>query len=106
MVRRLHRALGIVMMLPFIGWAVTGAIFFVKPGYGAAYDVLPIKTYPLDGTITVRPDPAWREVRHLRTILGLHLLARTDKGWVHLDPLTLQPAAVPGDEDVKRLLAD
>jgi hypothetical protein len=106
MVRKLHRAIGIVMMLPFIGWAVTGAIFFTKPGYGAAYDALPIKTYPLDGTITVRPDPAWREVRHLRTVLGLHLLARTDQGWVHLDPITLQPTAVPRDEDVKRLIAD
>lgn len=94
------------MMLPFLGWAVTGAVFFTKPGYGAAYDALPIKTYPLEGTLTVRPDPAWREVRHLRTILGLHLLARTDQGWVQLDPIALQAVAVPRDEDVTRLIAD
>ena len=106
MVRKLHRVIGIVMMLPFMGWAVTGTIFFTKPGYGAAYDALQIRTYPLEGAITLRPDPAWREVRHLRTILGLHLLARTDKGWVHLDPTSLQPAAVPRSEDVKRLIAD
>lgn len=106
MVRKLHRVAGIVMMLPFIGWAVTGAIFFTKPGYGAAYDALPIKTYPLDGTLTVRPEPAWREVRHLRTILGLHLLTRTDRGWTHLDPITLHAAAVPRDEGLRRLIAD
>ena len=106
MVRRLHRAAGLVMLLPLIAWAATGVVFFTKPGYGAAYDVLPIRTYPLENTITLRPDPAWREVRHLRTILGVHLLARTDKGWIHLDPITLQPAAAPRDEDVRRLLAD
>jgi uncharacterized iron-regulated membrane protein len=106
MVRKLHRVIGLVMLLPLVAWAATGAVFFTKPGYGAAYDALTIRTYPLDGPITVRPDPAWREVRHLRTILGLHLLARTDKGGVHLDPITLQPAARPRDEDVKRLIAD
>jgi hypothetical protein len=106
MVRKLHRLIGIVMMLPFVGWAVTGTIFFIKPGYGAAYDALPIKTYPLDGPITVRPDPAWREVRHLRTILGPHLLVRADQGWVQLDPVTQQPVPAPRDEDVKRLIAD
>lgn len=104
--RQVHRVIGLVMLLPLIGWAATGAVFFTKPGYGAAYDALPIKTYPLEGPITLRPDPAWREVRHLRTILGLHLLARTDTGWVHLDPVTLQPAAVPREEDVRRLIAD
>src|SRR5207249_1151475 len=85
---------------------VTGAVFFVKPGYGAAYDSLPVRTYPIEGTIAVHPDPSWREVRHLRTILGLHLLARTDKGWVQVDPVTLRPAAEPRVEDVKRLITD
>jgi hypothetical protein len=106
MVRKIHRVIGLVMLLPLVAWAATGAVFFTKPGYGAAYDALAIRTYPIEGPITVRPDPAWREIRHLRTILGLHLLARTDKGWVQLDPITLQPAARPRDEDVKRLIAD
>ena len=94
------------MLLPFLGWAVTGLVFFTKPGYGAAYDALPIKTYPLDGPIAVRPDPAWREVRYLRTILGPHLLVRTGTGWGQLDPVTLQPPPAPPDGDVQRLLAD
>ncbi len=106
MVRKLHRVIGIVMLLPFIGWAVTGAVFFIKPGYGAAYDSLAVRTYPLESPVTVRPDPAWREVRYLRTILGPHLIARTDRGWMQLNPATLQPASAPSDEDVRRLLAD
>jgi hypothetical protein len=106
MVRKLHRIIGVVMLLPLIAWAATGIVFFTKPGYGAAYDALPIRTYPLDGPIDVRPDPGWREVRYLRTILGPHLIVRTDTGWVQLDPATLQPARAPAEEDVKRLLDD
>ena len=105
-VRRLHRILGIVMLLPFVGWAITGIVFFTKPGYGAAYDALAVTTYPLERPLTVQPDPAWREVRYLRTILGAHLIVRTATGWVHLNPVTLQPAPLPPDEEVKRLLAD
>jgi hypothetical protein len=106
MVRKLHRLAGLVMLLPLAAWAATGVVFFTKPGYGAAYDALPVRTYPLDGPITLRPDPAWREIRHVRTILGLHLLARTDKGWAQLDPVTLRVAATPRDEDVRRLIGD
>jgi uncharacterized iron-regulated membrane protein len=106
MIRKAHRVIGLVMLLPLVAWAATGAVFFTKPGYGAAYDALAIKTYPIEGPLTVRPDPAWREVRLLRTILGLHLLARNDRGWVHLDPVTRQAVPVPRDEDVTRLIAD
>jgi hypothetical protein len=106
MIRKLHRLAGIVMLLPFLGWAVTGIVFFTKPGYGAAYDTLPIKTYPIEEPIAVRTDPAWREVRYLRTILGPHLLIRTGTGWSQLDPVSLQPRTTPADNDVQRLLAD
>jgi hypothetical protein len=105
-VRRLHRILGIVMLLPFIGWAATGIVFFTKPGYGAAYDALAVKTYPLDGLFALQADPAWREIRYLRTILGTHLLVRTAKGWAQLDPVTLRPSAPPASDDVRRLIAD
>lgn len=106
MVRKLHRVIGIVMLLPFVAWAATGAVFFTKPGYGAAYDALAIRTYPFDGAISVRPDPAWKEVRFVRTILGVHLLARTPQGSRQFDPVTLQPAPPPSDADVTRLIED
>ena len=94
------------MLLPLVGWAATGVVFFTKPGYGAAYDALAIRTYPIDSLIAARPDPAWREVRYLRTILGLHLLVRTGQGWSQLDPVTLQSAGPPPDEAIRRLIAD
>lgn len=105
-VRRLHRILGIVMLLPFVGWAATGIVFFTKPGYGAAYDALAVKTYPLERPLAVQPDPAWREVRYLRTILGPHVIVRTAAGWAQLNPVTLQPLPAPPDDEVKRLIAD
>jgi hypothetical protein len=93
-------------LLPFVGWAATGIVFFTKPGYGAAYDALAVKTYPLERPIAVQPDPAWREVRCLRTILGPHLIVRAGGGWIQLDPVTLQPSAPPAPDDVRRLIAD
>ena len=94
------------MLLPFAGWAVTGAIFFIKPGYGAAYESLSIKTYPLDKQVAVTPDPAWLEVRYLKTILGEHLLVRTADGWRHLDPATRTERPTPAESDLRALLAD
>jgi hypothetical protein len=104
--RALHRALGITMLLPLLAWAVTGAIFFIKPGYGGAYESLAVRTLPITAPLALTPPDGWREIRYLRTILGEHLLARTDKGWVHVDPSTLQPKAEPGETDIRTLVTD
>ena len=105
-VRRPHKLIGLVMLLPFFAWAVTGAIFFIKPGYSGAYELLQPKTYPIDKTFSITPGSEWREYRCLKTILGDHLLVRTASGWSHLDPQTLQPKQIPSQDDVKRLLND
>jgi hypothetical protein len=104
-----------MLVLPMIGWAVTGFIFFVKPGYGGAYESLTVKTYPLDGPASApssargetpaEPGP-WLEYRVFRTILGEHLLVRTAGGWHHLNPTTRQPISAPTDDEVRRLVAD
>lgn len=104
--RSLHRALGITMLLPLVAWAITGAFFFIKPGYGAAYDVLSVRTHPISAPLTVTPSADWREVRYFRTILGDHLLARTDAGWIHFNPKTMQPQDLPGDQELRALLTD
>jgi len=104
--RAMHRIIGLVMLLPLIAWACTGAIFFLKPGYGAAYELLQVKTYPLETTIAVKPDPSWLEVRVEKTILGDHLLARTSKGWIHVDPRTFEPRAEPSADEIRTLVTD
>jgi uncharacterized iron-regulated membrane protein len=102
--RRLHRAAGIVMLLPLLAWAATGALFFIKPGYVGAYDIVSVRTYPLDTAVAFRSS-AWLEARVLRTILGHHLLARTAEGWQHLDAEG-QDRPVPSPDEVRRLLDD
>jgi hypothetical protein len=105
-VNRIHRLIGIVLLVPIVGWAVTGLVFFVKPGYSGAYESLNFRTYPLDRAAAVSAEAAWTEYRYFRTVLGDHLVARTGLGWVHLDPLTLQPAPTPTDAEIRRLLVD
>lgn len=104
----LHRNLGVVLVLPMLAWAVTGFVFFVKPGYGGAYESLTVKTYPLDGgqAIGLGLRRSWLEYRGFRTILGDHLLVRTATGWQHLNPRTLQPMAAPTDDEIRRLVTD
>src|ERR1044072_4576684 len=104
--RALHRIIGVVMLLPLIGWAITGSIFFLKPGYAAAYDTPLIKTYPLETSITLQPVQSWLEFRYVKTIMGEHLLARTEQGWQHLDPHSLQPKPAPTTDELRALLAD
>lgn len=104
--RALHRILGLGMLLPLAGWAITGAVFFLKPGYQGAYEMLPVKTYSLDASIALQTDPSWLEVRYVKTILGEHLLARTSRGWVHLEPRSLQPKPEPSINDIRALVSD
>ena len=105
-VRALHRVVGVAMLLPFLGWAVTGAIFFIKPGYGGAYEALAVRTYPIELPLTLPPSPAWLEVRYLRTVIGDHLIVRTDAGWQHLEPKTLQTKAAPAEPELRALVQD
>ncbi|HKQ60281.1 MAG TPA: hypothetical protein VJS92_03285 [Candidatus Polarisedimenticolaceae bacterium] len=98
-VRGLHRILGLVLLLPILGWAATGFVFFVKPGYAGAYESLRVRRHPLER-------PEWLETRTLRTALGDHLLARTESGWTHLDPATLAPLPLPDETGIRRLVED
>lgn len=105
-IRSLHRVIGITLLLPFFGWAITGFIFFLKPGYAAAYESLTPKTYPLSDSVTVAADSEWKEFRYFRTIVGDHLIVRTDSGWTHLDPATRKPRSKPSEAEIQLLLKD
>jgi len=104
--RRLHRIVGLSLLLPFLGWIVTALIFYVKPGYGGAYESLTIKTYPLGGVVILPSDSAWMEARSFRTILGRHLCVRTRDGWTQLDPTSLHPRPMPAEDELRTLLMD
>lgn len=108
-VRRLHRFLGLTLLLPLLGWAGTGLVFFLKPGYEAAYRSLEVRTYPLEGDEEISWAVIERgrlEARVLRTALGRHLLVRTSDGWAQLDPATGAPRELPEEAELRRLVDD
>src|SRR4051794_28731464 len=105
-VRKLHKLVGLVLLIPFFGWAITGFVFFLKPGYTAAYEILTPRTYPLSIGPETPVDRGWKEIRYLKTILGDHLLVKTNQGWLQLDPKTLQPRGVPNETELRTLLND
>jgi len=104
--RRFHRFLGIAMLAPLTAWTLTGAIFLLQPGYGAAYEVLMLRTYPLSAPVALAVQSDWHEFRYLKSVLGDHLLVRRDQTWEHLDPQTLAPRALPEKEMQVALVAD
>jgi hypothetical protein len=104
--RKLHKTIGLILLLPFFGWAVTGLIFYLKPGYAVAYDMLAPKTYPLDTAVAIPSMSGWHEARCVRTILGTHLLVRTDSGWQQVHPQTLEQRTMPPEEEMRKLVTD
>lgn len=104
--KRIHRTIGLLLVLPVIGWTITGVIFFIKPGYDAAYDQLVVKTYPLEKSFVIPKSKEWKEVRLLKTILGYHLLVKTDNGFLHLDPISFKAKEMPTALDMTSLLND
>ena len=106
LIQRSHRWLGALLLLPLIGWTITGAIFLFKPGYGDAYSPLAVRSYPLSGPVVQQSHPAWFEYRVLHTVLGEHLLIRSQGGWQQLHAASLQPRPRPSNQKVIKLLED
>ena len=104
--RKIHRTIGLILLLPMLGWAITGVIFFIKPGYKEAYGQLPLKKYPIEKSLIISPKNKWEEVKLSKTILGHHLLVKVDGIVKHLDPATLQEKAPPSSLQYKRLIED
>jgi len=104
--RRIHRYIGLVLLFPIIGWALTGLVFLIKPGYDSAYEVITIKTYPLDQKLNIAVNENWEEVRVIKSLLGSHLLVTTKGKTKHLDFNTLKQEPMPSVIEVTRLVGD
>ena len=101
-----HRRLGLLLLLPLCLWALTGLVFYFKPGYGGAYEQIAVKAYPLPSLAAVSVQPTWLEVRRLHTVLGEHLLVRTAAGWQQLHPHSLEPRSLPTAEVLRPLFEE
>ena len=104
-IRKQHRLLGGILLLPFIAWSLTGVFFLVRPAYEQAYSVLSPKTYSAD-QINISAQPEWQEMRLLKTVLGLHLLVKQEGGWQQLDPDSLEVRATPVEADLVSFVKD
>ncbi len=105
-VRKLHKFIGVLLLLPFFGWALTGFVFFLKPGYAGAYELLSPKFYTLSPQAAVSPQADWLEMRMVKTVLGEHLLVKKSDGWSNLDPASKQPRTPPNESELRTLLKD
>ncbi|GAA5134990.1 PepSY domain-containing protein [Thalassotalea piscium] len=104
--RKLHKYLGLILLLPFFAWAVTGVFFYFKPGYQEAYQPLPIKLYPITQSINLPEAHNWLAIKQLKTVLGDHLLVKSSNGWQQLDPESFQPRVAITDEQINLLIND
>jgi len=94
------------MLVPMIAWALTGLVFFIKPGYDGAYEALELKTYPLENRFSIQSNKNWQEIRLIRSILGYHLLVKSDDVFFHLDPTSLELKPVPDKSNLMKLFED
>lgn len=104
--KKLHKVLGYIMLLPFVAWFATGIFFFFKPGYQAAYQALPIKQYPLEQHTSLTPEPNWLATKQLKTVLGTHFLVQTESGWQHINPTTGAAINAPTAQQINLLVSD
>ena len=104
--RKLHKTIGLILLLPFIAWSATAVFFLIRPAYKQAYERLVVKEYPMEETFTIPANSGWEESRLLQTILGRHLLIKENGAWRHLDPKTLEPIPYPDNETLTLLLHD
>ena len=104
--RKIHKIAGLILVLPFIGWIITGLIFLTKPGYDGAYQQIAPKVYPIEQGFTVNTQPGWLELNIKRTILGYHLLVKQGSETLHLDAQNLAIFPQPSESDIILLLED
>lgn len=104
--RKYHKLFGMLLILPMLGWVLTGAVFMLKPGYGDAYAPLSVKLYPIQSPLMITPSAGWLEARLVRTVLGRHLLVSSKESSMHLRPDTLTDYSPPSDADSMRLIDD
>lgn len=104
--RKLHKLIGLTLVLPMVGWTLTGLVFFIKPGYQGAYEQLSVKKYPLGQSLTITPEENWQEIKLVQTVLGQHLLVKANNKSEHLDPVSMLVKPEPTTLEFTTLLND
>jgi len=103
---KLHKLLGLVMVVPVVLWAATGFVFLAKPGYSSAYGQITPTLYEFDRPVQFSGLGNWSQIKLLRTTLGYHLLTHEANTWTHRDPFTFAVKQTPTPDEVRALIRD
>ena len=103
--RRAHRLLGLLAVLPLLAWLASGLLLALIGPEANAVETVVLPTQPIGRAVTVYPEPGSTEARVFASPLGNHLLQKTDFGWRHLDPSTGQLKEVPTESQLRALLS-
>jgi len=106
---KIHKYLGLTLLLPILAWVITGVVFIIKPGYSGAYDQISVKTYAQeisDQQLLPQNQGAWQEIRVLHTVLGKHVLQKREGVWQHFNGHTGQLWKRPSNQELLVLLQD
>lgn len=104
--KKLHKYMGGLMLIPLLLWAITGLVFLIKPGYSSAYEQITPTLYSIDKPFHINGPGSWSQIKLLRTVLGYHLLVLERGQWKHLDPSTLQVRPQPTEGEIRALVQD
>jgi len=102
--RRAHRLLGLMAVLPMLAWLASGLLLALLGPNANAVEQVVLPTQAIGRAVTVYPEPGSNEARVFASLLGNHLLQRTDFGWRHLDPSTGRLKEVPTEGQLRALL--
>lgn len=111
--QRWHYYCGWILCVPLIFWALTGAVFILKPGYGDAYEQLSVAQHTLRQNSSNQPasakanftlafDDSWQEARLINTVIGPRLIVKTANASQHLN--AQQQLQIANIHEVKTLL--
>ncbi len=106
LIEKLHKIIGIILALPFIVWALTGLLLIPQTHSLQNQYQIKVKQYPIIKKFTIVPHAFWQSYTVIRSVLGYHLIVKTDTGYVHLDPVTFENKNKPNAEFLKALIND
>ena len=106
LLQKLFKVIGFVLALPLIVWALTGLLLIPQPSNNSLQTTIGVKQYPIIKKFTIIPHAFWQSYSVIRTVLGYHLIVKTDTGYIHLDPITFEKKNKPNEEFLKALVND
>jgi len=106
LIQKLQKLTGLILAVPLLVMAITGLFLIPQPKSVSTGNIIELKKYPITRKFTIIPHSFWQSYSVLRTVLGYHLIVKTDTGYVNLDPVTFEKKNKPNEEFLRALVND